>query len=167
MLERCEAKRKEWSKHWQCNEEIQNMQNKPWRNEELKECEEALPWLTEGDLKRHQDCTRQKKVGCDGFHPKFPLDSTKETRGKIVDFWRRVEQSVKWPQQACTTMFFLIPNVTSERSTALLPTLIRWREALGAPEVAKWQQKYHVEWDATDGRNGGVQRTVWEVLMDM
>ena len=33
--------------------------------------------------------------------------------------------------------------------------------------VAKWQQKYRVEWDATDGRNGGTQRTVWEVLMEM
>ena len=30
-----------------------------------------------------------------------------------------------------------------------------------------WQQKYRVDWDATDGRNGGAQRTVWEVLMDM
>ena len=48
-----------------------------------------------------------------------------------------------------------------------MPTLIRWREALGAPEVAKWQQKYHVEWDATDDRNGGAQRTVWENLLDM
>ena len=36
LLGRCEAKREEWSKHWQCNEEIQTMQNKPWRNEELK-----------------------------------------------------------------------------------------------------------------------------------
>ena len=53
-------------------------------------------------------------------------------------------------------MFFLIPkNVTSERSIALTPTLIRWWETLRAPEVAKWQQKYSVDWDATDGRNGG------------
>ena len=36
-----------------------------------------------------------------------------------------------------------------------------------APEVAKWQQKDRVDWDATDGRNGGAQRTVWEVLMEM
>ena len=43
LLDRCEAKRKEWAKHWQCDEEIQNMQNKPPRNDELKECEEALP----------------------------------------------------------------------------------------------------------------------------
>ena len=47
-----------------------------------------------------------------------------------------------------------------------MPTLIHWWEALRAPEVAKWQQKYRVEWDAADGRNGGAQRTVWEVLME-
>ena len=65
-------------------------------------------------------------------------------------------------------MFFLIPkNITSERPIALVPTLIRWWEALRAPEVAKWQQKYRVDWDAADGRNGGAQRTVWEVLMEM
>ena len=79
-----------------------------------------------------------------------------------------MEQSGKWPQQACTTMFFLIPkNVTSERPSALMPTLIRWWEALRAPEVAKWQQKYRVDWDATDGRSGGAQQTVWEILMEM
>ena len=39
LLNRCEAKRKEWAKHWQCDEEIQNVQNKPWRNEKLMECE--------------------------------------------------------------------------------------------------------------------------------
>ena len=91
LLDRCEAKRKEWSEHWQCNEEIQSMQDKPWRNEELKECEEALP-SREGDLKRHRHCTRQKTgVGCDGFHTKTPLDLTKETRGEIVEFVEKVE----------------------------------------------------------------------------
>ena len=33
--------------------------------------------------------------------------------------------------------------------------------------MAKWQQKYRVDWDATHGRDGGAQRTVWEVLMEM
>ena len=42
LLDRCEAKRKESSKHWQCNEEVQNVQDKPWKNEELRRCEEAL-----------------------------------------------------------------------------------------------------------------------------
>ena len=64
--------------------------------------------------------------------------------------------------------FFLIPkNVTSERPIVLMPTLIRWWEASGAPEVAKWQKKCRVEWDATDGPNGGAQQTVWEILTEM
>ena len=48
-----------------------------------------------------------------------------------------------------------------------MPTLIRLvgsRESAGsgkvAAEVSSWL-------DATDGRNGGAQRTVWEVLVDM
>ena len=49
---RCEAKWTELAKHWQCDEEIQNMQNKSWRNENSKECEEALPRLKERDLKK-------------------------------------------------------------------------------------------------------------------
>ena len=70
-----------------------------------------------------------------------------------MEFLEKVEQSGKWPQQACTTMFFLIPkNVASERPIALMLTLIRWWEALRALEVAKWQQKYRVGWDAADDR---------------
>ena len=49
----------------------------------------------------------------------------------------------------------------------LCKRLIRWWEALRAVEVAKWQKYYRVEWDATDGRNGGAQQTAWEMLMEM
>ena len=103
--------------------------------------------------KRHRDCTRQKlEWDATAFYPKVPLDLTKETKGEIVEFLEKVEHRGKWPQQACTTMFILIPkNVTSERPSTLMPTLIFWWEALTAPEVAKWQQKYRVDWDATDG----------------
>ena len=80
LLDRCEAKRKEWLKHWQCNEEIQSMQDKPWKNEE---CEETLPRLTEGDSEKASRLYKENTgVGCDGFHPKVPLDLTKETRGE-------------------------------------------------------------------------------------
>ena len=80
------------------------------------------------------------------------MDLTKETIGEISEFLEKVEQSGKRPQQACTTMFFLIlKDVTSVRPIALMPRLIRWWEALRAPEVAKRQPKYRVEWDATDG----------------
>ena len=70
--------------------------NKPWRNEELKECEEAFPRLKEGDLEKASRLCRAKAgVGCDGFHPKIPWDLTKETRGEIVEFLEKVEQSGK------------------------------------------------------------------------
>ena len=73
-----------------------------------------------------------------------------------------------WPQQTCTAMIFMIPKkFTSERPLALMPTLIRWWEALRAPGVTKWQQKCRMDWDATDGRNGGAQQTVLEILMEM
>ena len=73
-----------------------------------------------------------------------------------------VEQSGKWPQRACTTK-----NVRSEMPIALMPSLIRWWEALRAPEVVKWQQTYRVEWDATDDRNGGAQRTEREKIKEL
>ena len=44
------VRRKEWSIHWQCDEDVQNTQDKLWRNEELRKCEEALLRLKEGDL---------------------------------------------------------------------------------------------------------------------
>ena len=45
--------------------------------------------------------------------------------------------------------------------------MIRWWEALSAPELAKWHLKYRVDWDAIDGRNGGGQQRVWEILLEM
>ena len=108
-----------------------------------------MPRLEECDLEKASRSDKAKTgVGCDGFHPKVPLDLTQETRGEIVEFLEKVEQSGKLPQQTCTTMFFLTPkNITSERVIALMPTLIRLWEALRSPEVAKWQQKYRIEWD--------------------
>ena len=65
-------------------------------------------------------------------------------------------------------MFFLIPkNGTSERSLALLPTLIRWWEWFRASEVSRWQEWDRLGWDATDGRSGGAERSVWETLPEM
>ena len=118
LMNRCEAKRKEWAKHWQCDESVQNMKDKPWKNEELKNLEEALPRIKECDLEKASRLYKAETgVGCDGFHQKVPLNLTKGTRGEIVEFVEKVEQSEKWPQKACTMMFFLIPkNVTSKRS---------------------------------------------------
>ena len=103
---------KEWATHWHCDKSVQNVEDKPWKNDELKKLEEASP-----------------RLKCD---------------------LERVSRLCK----------------AKQRPIALMPTSVRWWEALRAPEVAKWQQKYRAEWDATDGRNGGSQQTVWEVLME-
>ena len=76
-------------------------------------------------------------VGCDGFH--LP-----ECRREVVEVLEKVEQCGRWPQQACTTMFFLTPkNVTSERPTAVMLTMTRWLKALRAPEVPKCNKISH------------------------
>ena len=97
-MQRCEDKRKGWARHWQCDSEAQ---------------------------KRLERAARSYKaatgVGCDGFHPQVPVDLPRETTGRIVEFFEQVEQCGRWPQQACTTMFFMIPkHVTSERPIAFL-----------------------------------------------
>ena len=42
---RCDEKRKDWAKHWQCNTEVQELRDKPWRSEELRSLQEGLPML--------------------------------------------------------------------------------------------------------------------------
>ena len=121
LLDRCEAKRKEWAKHWQCDEEAKNVEGKPCQNEELKSLEEALPRLTESHLEEvsrlHTATTGEE---CDCFHPRALLDLTNETSSEVVVLLENVEQSRKWPQHACTTIIFLIlKNVTNERPIAL------------------------------------------------
>ena len=55
LLDRCEAKRKEWAKHWQCDEEVQNVEDKSWKNEELR------------------GYKAKTGAGCDGFQPRVSL----------------------------------------------------------------------------------------------
>ena len=57
------------------------MEDKLWKNEELKRLEEALPRLKGCDLENVSRLSRPKTgVGCDGFHPKVLLDLTKNKR---------------------------------------------------------------------------------------
>ena len=101
LLDRCEAKRKEWAKR-QYDEEVQNVEEKPWKNDELRKLEEALPSLKECHLEKVSRLYKAKTgIGCDGFHPKVPLDLTKETREEIVAFLR--EGGAEW-KVAATSM---------------------------------------------------------------
>ena len=83
--------------------------------------EEDLPRLKESDLAKAarinlQDKHRSRVRWISPWSPK-------ETGKEGVEFLEKVEQCGKWPQQACTSMFFLI---LSERPIALMPTMIRW-----------------------------------------
>ena len=56
----------------------QDQKDKPWRNEELKKLEEDTPRLKESDFAKAAKTYKAKTgVGCDGFHPKVPLDLTR------------------------------------------------------------------------------------------
>ena len=44
-LARCEKKRKEWARHKQHDAKVQDLEDKPWRSEELKSLEEGMPRL--------------------------------------------------------------------------------------------------------------------------
>ena len=91
LLDRCEAKKKNGQeRHWQCGEDVQNMEDKPWKNEELKKLEETLPMLEECELEEVSRLHKAKTgVGCNGFHPKVHLDLTIQTMGKSWSSWRR------------------------------------------------------------------------------
>ena len=60
LLDRCEAKRKEWGKHWQYNQEAQNVKDKPWKNEALRSAEEALSEAERVSLGRSVDIVSSK-----------------------------------------------------------------------------------------------------------
>ena len=125
LLDRCEANRKEWAKHRQCDESVQNMEDEPWKKEELEKLEEALPRLKECELGKrsrlYKACTG---AGSDGFHPMVHLDLTKETRGEVVHFLEKVEP---WKMAATSLHNDVLRDseeVTSERPIALMPTFI-------------------------------------------
>ena len=65
-------------------------------------------------------------VGCDGFHPKVPLDLERETKGNVVEF---LEKGTVW-EMAATNLpsdVLLIPENLYERLIASMPTTKRLR----------------------------------------
>ena len=82
---------------------VQNVKDQPWKNENLKKLEEALPKARRRDLKKGFKIVHkvQTGVGCDGFHPTAPLELAKETREELVGFlekggaeWKMVATSL-------------------------------------------------------------------------
>ena len=78
------------------------MQDKPWRNEEVRNGEEALPRLKEGDVEKTSRLYKAKTgVGCDGFHPEASLGL--DTRNKRINCGIRRNSGAKW-QVAATSL---------------------------------------------------------------
>ena len=50
LLDPCEAKKEGWATQWHSDESVQEEEDKPWKNQELKRLEEALPRLKESNL---------------------------------------------------------------------------------------------------------------------
>ena len=71
----------------------------------LQNIEEDMPRQKESVLEKAASYKARTGVVCDGFHPKGPLDLTRETIGEVVEFVEKVEQCGRLSQHACTTMF--------------------------------------------------------------
>ena len=82
VLDRCEAKRKEWAKHW-CDESVRNLKDKPWKDDESTKMEEVFPRLKECELEKVSRLYKTNTgVGCDDSHPKFHLELVVEKTNK-------------------------------------------------------------------------------------
>ena len=79
----------------ECNEEVQNQENKTWKNEELTKLEEDMTRLTESALARAATtCKTKTGVGCDGFRWTWQEEQEK----KWWNYWRKspVADKKKW-----------------------------------------------------------------------
>ena len=105
--------------HWPCDTKVRDQEDKLWRSEELKSLWEGMPGLMESDLEKAARNYKAKTgIGCDGFHPQSSAGLGERNKRRGVEFLEKVEQSGRWPQQACTMMFLLVSkNVTSERAS--------------------------------------------------
>ena len=83
LLHRCEAEKKNGQSTGIVIRKYRICKASRGENDELKACEEALPRLKEGDLDKASRLYKAKTWSQDvtAFHPKNPLDLTKQTRG--------------------------------------------------------------------------------------
>ena len=69
---------------------MQELEDKPWRNEELRNLEEGLSKLREDNLqKTARSYKAATAVGCDGVHAKVPLTLSRERKGPFVEFLKK------------------------------------------------------------------------------
>ena len=112
-------------------------------------------------------CKAATGVGCDAFHPKVPSDLLKGTRGEIVKFlkkWNSVGDGRNKPARRCFPDCEDLCEPTPCRASAHHDSLVG---VAGGPRCRDGRERRRVGWDASDGRNGGAERAVWETLLEM
>ena len=67
---------------WHCDSEVEGTEDKMWRNEELRSLEVELPHIECREPRERRGYKATTSVGCHGFHPRVPLDLSKENEGK-------------------------------------------------------------------------------------
>ena len=97
-LAKCEDKRKEWEKHWQCDTKVRDLKDKQWRNDEFKNLVGDMRGWKRAILRRQREITRQRQeYDVKAFTAKFRWTCQKETRGEVVEFLEKVEECGRWP----------------------------------------------------------------------
>ena len=82
---------------------MQELKDKPWRNEELRSSEEGLPRLREENLEKAASKYNATKGVGGGWIA--PQDSARLVNTNERRHFESVEQCGRWPQQACAAMF--------------------------------------------------------------
>ena len=91
-LARCEKKRKEWAKHWQCGKEVQDQKNKPWRNVELKKLEEDMPKCKESDLAKAAKTHKRDGSRVRWLSPQSSAGCRPERQDWKMHWWKFLEK---------------------------------------------------------------------------
>ena len=117
---------------------VQDLQDKPWSDEELTRLEEGMPRLKESG-EGSKELQGKDTSGLRWSHSKNAVGFDERQEGKWWNSWRRWSSAGDGRNKHAQRLLVLIPmNVTSE-PIALLPAMIRWWESLRAREVAKVQ----------------------------
>ena len=142
-IARCEEQMQDWAKHCQCREEVQDAEDKPWRNEELKKLEKDMPRLLEKELGNAAKTHKEKTgAGCDGFHPRVQ----EKQEEKWWNSWRR--ETVSWVvcgtrvrSLVCQTTLTVTKRVKGAGSRKCLRLLKRHASHLQAMDATSFVRK--------------------------
>ena len=104
-------------------------------------------------------------AGGDGCHPRVPLDLSAETCGRLAVFLAKVMQCGCWPGVGQHASLLSCSkecpkNVTTERTVALLPSMVGVVESASGPRMKEMNQYGRKQWRSRE-------RTAWEAMLDM